>query len=83
MLVRANCVLVSVETQERALLLHNRIDLDGPAPDTLQRPHDGFGIVTTQVNALVVMAQKQLGAVVVIGVDHVDDRIACVGQLKE
>src|SRR5690606_16165474 len=65
------------------LVVDHRQQRDRPSPDPLEVLERVAGVTEPQVDALVAMREQQLAAVEVVGLDHVDERLAEVGQLLQ
>src|SRR5438045_7904458 len=76
-------VILAVVAEDLALPVDDGDEVDGAAPDALQGGQRRLGVLLVQVGALVAVPQQQLGAVVVVGVLHEDERLAEVGELEE
>src|SRR5436189_360003 len=70
----------AVERQGGRLAVNERMQVHGPAPDELDVGQGLGGVVQSQVNAVVLVFEKQFTAVAVIAVHHVNPRPAVVSQ---
>src|SRR5438876_2268861 len=76
-------MVAAVEAHQHALAVDAGDDAYGPAPHRLQIDQRVLGVVDAQVDAVVTMREEQLAAVLEVAVDHLDDRLAEVGELLE
>src|SRR5438132_2286769 len=76
-------VVAAVEAHQHALAVDPRDDGHRPAPHRLQVDQRILGVVDAQVDAVVAMGEQELAAVLEVAVDHLDDRLAEVGELLE
>ena len=75
--------VLTVVAQDLAVLRHHRLQVDGALPQPLEVLQRLAGVVHLQVDALVLVAEKQLAAVAVVAVLDVDDRLARIGELEQ
>src|SRR5262249_27117060 len=73
-------VVGPVERQGRRLTVHDRLQVDGPAPDELNVRQGVGRVVQPQVHAVVVVLQEQLPAVAVVAVYYINPRFSEVRQ---
>src|SRR5215471_10008407 len=72
-----------VESQDGGLSFRHRRHADRTLPQPGERTERLLRIIRTQVDALVLVAQEQLAPVLEVGVLHVDEGIARIGELEQ
>jgi hypothetical protein len=65
------------------LSFRKRLDGDGPLPEEKEILEGFLGVIQPQIDPFMVVKQIQLPAVLIIGVDDVDERSSPVGQGKQ
>src|SRR5882757_4307772 len=74
-LAGARRVFATVVAHDRGFSLHDGGDADRSLPDPDQRAQGLLGVVSPQIDSLVLVLQEQLTAVLEVGVLHVDERV--------
>src|SRR5262249_27234751 len=65
------------------LIVHDRLQMDRPAPDGLYVCQRVGRLVQLQVEPVMLVPQEQFAAVAVVAVHHVNPRFAEVGQAEQ
>src|SRR5439155_747169 len=76
-------MIAAVEAHQHALAVDAGDDPYRPAPHRLQVDQRVLRVVDAQVDAVVTVREQELAAVLEVAVDHLDDRLAEVGELLE
>src|SRR5262249_34986211 len=76
-------VVAAVEPEDLALAVDLGEDVDGPLPDLGDVGQRVARVVELEVDALVAVVQEQLGAVLEVPVDDIDEGLAVVGQAEQ
>ena len=76
-------MLAAIEANRHLLGLDQGEEVHGPLPHAHEALHDLARIVGTEIDALVIVAEQELAAVVVVRVLDVDERVAGVRELEE
>src|SRR3989442_107351 len=76
-------MIAAVEPHQHALSVDAGDDPDRPTPHRLQVHQGVLRVVDAQVDAVVPVREEQLATVLEVAVDHLDDRLAEVGELLQ
>src|SRR5438105_9147311 len=76
-------MIAAVEPHQHAFSVDAGDDPDRPAPHRLQLHQGVLRVVDAQVDAVVPVREQELAAVLEVAVDHLDDRLAEVGELLQ
>src|SRR5581483_2533291 len=83
MLALLLAVLRAVVRQDRTCAVERRFDVHGPAPEPMQVRQRVARIIELQLDAVEVVFQVKLAAVLVIAIDYRDGRLAALGQAEQ
>src|SRR6266850_6201040 len=76
-------MIAPVVSHQDALAVDAGDDAHGPPPHRLQIGQRVLGIIDAEVDAVVAVREQELAPVLEVAVDHLDDRLAEVGELLE
>src|SRR5207237_4609018 len=80
---RADGLLLAVEGHQRGFVVDGRQQVRRPAPDYLKIAKGVGGMIQTEVDAVVLVQQKQLPPVPVVPIVYVNPRLAIVRQTEQ
>src|SRR5882672_8969237 len=76
-------MIAPVVSHQDALAVDAGDDADGPPPHRLQIGQRVLGVIDAEVDAVVPVREQELASILEVAVDHLDDRLAEVGELLQ